>query len=216
MVYSHDARARKHTHTPMLAKQVLLLDEPSTGLDSGLANEVMIIVRDLARAGRVVVATVHSPTALIYSLFDDLYLLQGGKTIYNGPREGCKPYMEGLGYTFPADGRYSVVEWLVEITAGSSSTALQEARAMQSSEVATVNAGGGGGGGGGDDAEAPQPSSATEINSGFDFVAAWSECSENPYRHLNGGASTRTCPHSPCTENAWMCVCGCIHACVWS
>ena len=115
---------------------VLFLDEPTTGLDSHLANEVMLIVRQLAskESGRIVVATMHTPTALAFSLFDHLVMLKSGSTIYDGPRAGCRGYMESeLGFEFPSDGRYSVVEWLVEITSedGGSSALQQHSQGVQ-------------------------------------------------------------------------------------
>jgi ABC-type multidrug transport system ATPase subunit len=50
--------------------RVLLLDEPTSGLDSFTANEVVALVRALTAEGVTVVATVHSPTAYAFSLFD--------------------------------------------------------------------------------------------------------------------------------------------------
>ncbi|EFJ46771.1 hypothetical protein VOLCADRAFT_48531, partial [Volvox carteri f. nagariensis] len=67
--------------------RVLFLDEPTTGLDSYTANEVMLAVQSLARGGVTVVATVHSPTAFCFSLFDRLLMLVGGRTVYFGPQD---------------------------------------------------------------------------------------------------------------------------------
>ncbi|CAN0508418.1 unnamed protein product, partial [Ectocarpus sp. 8 AP-2014] len=52
--------------------RLLLLDEPTTGLDSSSAAEVMLLARKLAsrRDRRVVVASVHQPSAEMFSLFD--------------------------------------------------------------------------------------------------------------------------------------------------
>ena len=49
---------------------MLRLDEPTSGLDSFTANEVIALVRGLTAEGVTVVATVHSPTAFAFSLFD--------------------------------------------------------------------------------------------------------------------------------------------------
>lgn len=51
--------------------KVLFLDEPTTGLDSYTANEVMTLTKKLVMARKITVAaTIHSPTAFAFSLFD--------------------------------------------------------------------------------------------------------------------------------------------------
>jgi ABC-type multidrug transport system ATPase subunit len=55
--------------------RVLFLDEPTSGLDSFTANEVMTVVQGLASSGVTIIATIHSPTAYAFSLFDSLMML---------------------------------------------------------------------------------------------------------------------------------------------
>jgi ABC-type multidrug transport system ATPase subunit len=55
--------------------RVLFLDEPTSGLDSFTANEVMTVVQGLVADGVTIVATIHSPTAYAFSLFDSLMML---------------------------------------------------------------------------------------------------------------------------------------------
>ncbi len=43
------------------------------------------MVKSLANMGITVVATIHSPTPFTFSLFDQLFLLVRGSTIYFGP-----------------------------------------------------------------------------------------------------------------------------------
>lgn len=38
----------------------------------------------LSRDGRTVIASVHQPSSEVFELFDQLYLLSGGKTVYFG------------------------------------------------------------------------------------------------------------------------------------
>jgi ABC-type multidrug transport system ATPase subunit len=54
---------------------VILLDEPTTGLDSASALSVMQILRGLADAGKTVVCTVHQPSGEIYSLAERLLIM---------------------------------------------------------------------------------------------------------------------------------------------
>jgi len=66
--------------------RVLFLDEPTTGLDSYTSNEVMTAVKALADSGVTVCATIHSPTAYCFSLFDRMLMLVQGSTVYFGAR----------------------------------------------------------------------------------------------------------------------------------
>jgi ABC-type multidrug transport system ATPase subunit len=54
---------------------VLFLDEPTSGLDSFTANEVMSVVKSLVTRDTTIIATVHSPTAYAFSLFDHVMIL---------------------------------------------------------------------------------------------------------------------------------------------
>lgn len=100
---------------------ILCLDEPTSGLDSAMANEVCLLLSNLAQGGCTVLAAVHSPTSYAFSLFNDLYMLHaGGRTIYSGAVSGVKPYFELQGFRMPADVGYSVPDWLVDITCAGS------------------------------------------------------------------------------------------------
>lgn len=65
---------------------LLVLDEPTTGLDPALDRAVMAMLRRLADAGRVIVVVTHSLTFL--DTCDQVLLLApGGKTAFCGPPE---------------------------------------------------------------------------------------------------------------------------------
>ena len=50
--------------------------EPTTGLDSSLANEVATALRDVAETFKAAVcATVHAPTSYVFGSFDRILLL---------------------------------------------------------------------------------------------------------------------------------------------
>ena len=48
------------------------------------SNEVMTVVKSLARMGITVCATIHSPTPYSFNLFDRLLLLLRGQVVYFG------------------------------------------------------------------------------------------------------------------------------------
>ena len=65
---------------------LLILDEPTTGLDPALDRQVMSMLRRLADAGRVVLVVTHCLTHL--DLCDQvLFLAPGGRTAYRGPAQ---------------------------------------------------------------------------------------------------------------------------------
>lgn len=71
---------------------LLVLDEPTTGLDPALDRSVMAMLRRLADAGRVVVVVTHSLTFL--DVCDQVLLLApGGKTVFCGPPDRLSPFL---------------------------------------------------------------------------------------------------------------------------
>jgi energy-coupling factor transporter ATP-binding protein EcfA2 len=72
---------------------LLVLDEPTTGLDPALDRQVMAMLRRLADAGRVIVVVTHSLTFL--DVCDQVVLLApGGKTAYCGPPDDLATTMD--------------------------------------------------------------------------------------------------------------------------
>lgn len=57
---------------------LLYLDEPTTGLDSFTAQQVVSNLRSLAASGRTIVCTIHQPNSQIFHMFDNLILLTKG------------------------------------------------------------------------------------------------------------------------------------------
>jgi ABC transport system ATP-binding/permease protein len=78
---------------------LLLLDEPTSGLDPALDRQVMLMLRQLADAGRVVLVVTHSVSYL--DVCDQILLMApGGKMAFNGPPSQVG---EALGTTNWAD-----------------------------------------------------------------------------------------------------------------
>ncbi|ETB07956.1 ABC transporter ATP-binding protein, partial [Mycobacterium avium subsp. paratuberculosis 10-5864] len=69
---------------------LLLLDEPTSGLDPALDRQVMLMLRQLADAGRVVLMVTHSVSYL--DVCDQILLIApGGKTAFCGPPDQVEP-----------------------------------------------------------------------------------------------------------------------------
>lgn len=88
-------RKRVSVGVELLTKPTLLfLDEPTSGLDPGREEDLMRLLRDLARGGRIVVVVTHSLQSL--HLCDRvLFLAPGGRTAYFGPPAEAESYFEG-------------------------------------------------------------------------------------------------------------------------
>ena len=82
---------------------LLVLDEPTTGLDPALDRQVMTMLRQLADAGRVIVVVTHSLTFL--DVCDQVLLLApGGKTAFCGPPTELAPAMGSTDWADIFDG----------------------------------------------------------------------------------------------------------------
>mmetsp|Transcript_15731 Transcript_15731/g.26535 ORF Transcript_15731/g.26535 Transcript_15731/m.26535 type:complete len:505 (+) Transcript_15731:642-2156(+) len=80
---------------------LIFLDEPTTGLDSYTATQVMRILHRLAESGRTIIQTIHQPNSEIYENFDKLMLLAQGKIIYFNDKSEALPYFKGIGFECP-------------------------------------------------------------------------------------------------------------------
>ena len=67
--------------------QVLIMDEPTAGLDPQMAYEVMEIAEQLCCNGVTVIMSSHD-TNLTYSWADEIHVMQNGKCVYSGTPEG--------------------------------------------------------------------------------------------------------------------------------
>jgi len=121
--------------------RVIFLDEPTSGLDSRTANEVVELLKNLAMEGtRTIVCTIHSPTGLAFTRFDDLHMLDDGKTVFDGPTADVQAYFEAHGNNTRGE-ECSLPEWLVDLTselpAQYKSTSITDVEG--SGEIATAN-----------------------------------------------------------------------------
>lgn len=81
---------------------ILFLDEPTSGLDAFNAVNVIECLTNLAKNyNRTVVFTIHQPRSNIVSMFDQLLLLAGGKTVYSGEYDKCQDYFDSIGHPCP-------------------------------------------------------------------------------------------------------------------
>src|SRR5258706_2186197 len=64
---------------------ILFVDEPTSGLSSRDAENVMDLLKQLANSGKLVFVVIHQPSSDIFKMFDELLLLDtGGYPVYFG------------------------------------------------------------------------------------------------------------------------------------
>ncbi|XP_004505644.1 ABC transporter G family member 15-like [Cicer arietinum] len=81
--------------------RLLFLDEPTSGLDSASAFFVVQTLRNVARDGRTVISSIHQPSSEVFALFDDLFLLSGGETVYFGEAKMAIEFFAEAGFPCP-------------------------------------------------------------------------------------------------------------------
>ncbi|KAG2502493.1 hypothetical protein JM18_009716, partial [Phytophthora kernoviae] len=95
-------------------KYVSLMDEISTGLDSAATYDIVNTQRSVAHTLRkTVVIALLQPSPEIFSLFDDVMILNEGELMYHGPCNKVENYFETLGFKCPA-GR-DIADYLLDL-----------------------------------------------------------------------------------------------------
>lgn len=94
--------------------KVLFLDEPTTGLDSTAATNCVTLLKKLAREGKTIICTIHTPSSLVFKMFDHLYVLAEGNCIYQGSSMNVVPFLADLGLVCPSF--YNPADYLLEIS----------------------------------------------------------------------------------------------------
>eukprot|EP00051_Salpingoeca_urceolata_P021538 m.339302 g.339302 ORF g.339302 m.339302 type:complete len:604 (+) comp19816_c0_seq22:128-1939(+) len=83
--------------------RVVLLDEPTTGLDSFAAWTTVQLLQDIARTGCSVLAVIHQPSSEVYALFDKTMLLgTEGRIVFAGATTDVPAYFASQGLPCPS------------------------------------------------------------------------------------------------------------------
>lgn len=93
---------------------IIFLDEPTTGLDSFNAYEVVNTLNELSSMNKMVIFTIHQPASEIFPLLNKICVLALGKTVYFGPSNEIYKYFEHV--KLPINENYNPFEHLIEVT----------------------------------------------------------------------------------------------------
>ena len=81
---------------------LLFLDEPTTGLDSNTAYEVMKLISDIKNKDKMtVISVLHQPSNEILNLFDKVIILCDGMIVFDGDPKTINKRIKRLGFQMP-------------------------------------------------------------------------------------------------------------------
>lgn len=92
---------------------LLFCDEPTTGLDSSMAESVVNLMRSLASSGHTIICTIHQPSSAIFNKFDKVMFLASGRLTYFGTPSDSIKLFESFGYPCPAN--YNPADMIVDL-----------------------------------------------------------------------------------------------------
>lgn len=80
---------------------IMLFDEPTTGLDCMTANQIVVLLAELARRDRIVILTIHQPRSELFQLFDKIAILSFGELVFCGTPVEMLDFFNGCSYPCP-------------------------------------------------------------------------------------------------------------------
>ncbi|KAG1655937.1 ATP-binding cassette sub-family G member 8 [Nymphon striatum] len=85
----------------LLDTDIVLLDQPTKGMDIFDTFFLMEYLKTWASRGRIVILTIHPPTFEIFSMLSKIALVSCGKMMYFGQRKEMLPYFAYIDYPCP-------------------------------------------------------------------------------------------------------------------
>ncbi|TSK42162.1 Cytoplasmic dynein 2 light intermediate chain 1 [Bagarius yarrelli] len=81
--------------------KVILLDEPTTGLDSMTANQIVVLLAELAKRDRIVIVTIHQPRSELFRVFSRIAIMSCGELVFCGDPGEMVNFFSSCGYECP-------------------------------------------------------------------------------------------------------------------
>lgn len=71
------------------------------GLDDHSCYQVVSLLKHLAAQGRTIICTIHQPSARLFQMFEQVYILAMGECLYQGGTEKIVPYLQSINLPCP-------------------------------------------------------------------------------------------------------------------
>jgi len=72
-----------------------------SGLDELTSSQCIDLLQTLARFGRTVVCSIHTPNATAFKKFDHVYVVAAGQCLYRGTSNNVIPFLQSLDIECP-------------------------------------------------------------------------------------------------------------------
>lgn len=79
----------------LISPAILFCDEPTTGLDSYSAQQLVGTLLSLARSGTTIMCTIHQPSSQLFSMFHQVTLLADGRIAFIGAPSQALDFFAG-------------------------------------------------------------------------------------------------------------------------
>lgn len=114
----------------MSKPDILILDEPTTGLDSLTCYKTIKLLRDLSQLSHnpmAVIVTIHQPQREVFNLFDKTYFLSNaGRVIYDENPKLAVATIENVAQLKLPQPNYNPASFLIEIASDESQIGVRE------------------------------------------------------------------------------------------
>uniref|UniRef100_A0A182TXE4 ABC transporter domain-containing protein n=1 Tax=Anopheles melas TaxID=34690 RepID=A0A182TXE4_9DIPT len=98
----------------------LFCDEPTTGLDSYSARQLVEMMKSLTRTGTTVLCSIHQPAEKLLYEFDSLVLLTGGRTGFIGAPSEAVQFLRLQG--LECEPGYNTADFLLKVLSSTTTT----------------------------------------------------------------------------------------------
>lgn len=94
---------------------ILFCDEPTTGLDSYSAQQLVATLHELAQKGTTILCTIHQPSSQLFDNFNNVTLLADGRVAFTGSPQHALSFFADHGYYCPE--AYNPADFLIGVLA---------------------------------------------------------------------------------------------------
>ncbi|XP_059054956.1 protein brown-like [Achroia grisella] len=92
--------------------EILICDEPTTGLDSYNATLVIEMLKKMSMAGKIVICSVHQPSSDLFKEFNTILLMAEGRLLFHGSHEDCNEVFASVNLHCPEN--YNPAEYYIK------------------------------------------------------------------------------------------------------